>query len=288
MNSAAYVDNLIADLKAAGVPLQQIAWEAAKACVGWPYVFGARGGKTTKNGVTVRQFDCRGFTYWILLAVYGWKLMGAGCTSQWNDENNWKAKGEVSALPTDTLCCLFYREKDDPRKMAHTGFYFNGETVECSKGVQYSKTRNKKWQYWAVPVCIDGEVTPSPAPEPSVKRPTIRRGNRNTYVKECQTMLQQLGYNLGICGIDGDFGSATLAAVEMFQREHGLTVDGIVGPATWAALDKAVAEKQQSPPEEPITLDLYTVHLPNLPLYKAEAIVSQYEGAWMEKEGSGD
>ena len=286
MNSAAYVDNLIAERKAAGVPLQEIAWEAAKACQGWPYVYGARGGKTTKDGKTVRQFDCRGFTYWILLAVYDWKLMGAGCTSQWNDESNWKAKGDVSALPKDTLCCLFYREKDDPRKMAHTGLYYNGETVECSKGVQYSKTLNKKWQYWGVPICIDGDVTPEPAPDPGTKRPTIRRGNRNTYVRECQTMLQQLGYNLGICGVDGDFGNATFAAVEAFQKDHNLTVDGIVGPATWAALDKAISEQAQLPAEEPVTIDLYTVHLPGLPLYKAEAIIGQYEGAWMEKEGS--
>jgi peptidoglycan hydrolase-like protein with peptidoglycan-binding domain len=35
---------------------------------------------------------------------------------------------------------------------------------------------------------------------------------------------------------DGVFGSQTEAAVKRFQRSHGLTPDGIVGPATWAAL----------------------------------------------------
>jgi len=53
----------------------------------------------------------------------------------------------------------------------------------------------------------------------------------------CVTQLQQLLNDNGAkLTVDGDFGPATLTAVENFQRAHGLSVDGIVGPQTKAAL----------------------------------------------------
>lgn len=45
----------------------------------------------------------------------------------------------------------------------------------------------------------------------------------------------------GTGGVDGDFGSLTEQAVRAFQAEHGLAVDGIVGPVTLGRLDTVVS-----------------------------------------------
>jgi peptidoglycan hydrolase-like protein with peptidoglycan-binding domain len=44
-------------------------------------------------------------------------------------------------------------------------------------------------------------------------------------------------------GIDGHYGAATMRALASFQRAKGLTADGILGPATRAALTRAVNER---------------------------------------------
>ena len=47
-----------------------------------------------------------------------------------------------------------------------------------------------------------------------------------------QEKLIEKGYNVGSCGADGIYGYSTVEAVKNFQRDNGLTVDGIAGPDT--------------------------------------------------------
>ncbi len=57
-------------------------------------------------------------------------------------------------------------------------------------------------------------------------------------VKALQRALLHLGYPCGTA--DGLWGKLTKRAVKRFQADHGLKADGIVGPKTVAALDRAL------------------------------------------------
>jgi N-acetylmuramoyl-L-alanine amidase len=61
-----------------------------------------------------------------------------------------------------------------------------------------------------------------------------RWGSRGAEVTEIQTRLKNWGYYGG--AIDSIYGSATTAAVRLFQQRNGLYVDGICGTQTLRAL----------------------------------------------------
>ena len=80
-------------------------------------------------------------------------------------------------------------------------------------------------------------VAASPIALTSSSCPTdITEGEIDGCVTKLQQLLDSAGASLTV---DGNFGSATLAAVESYQSAHGLSVDGIVGPNTKASLDGA-------------------------------------------------
>ena len=68
---------------------------------------------------------------------------------------------------------------------------------------------------------------------------TLKPGDNGAQVKLLQSALAQLGYSPGT--VDGVYGTSTTTAVTAFQRAHKLTTDGILGPATLAALTSALA-----------------------------------------------
>ena len=59
---------------------------------------------------------------------------------------------------------------------------------------------------------------------------TVKRGAKGNITKLIQERLNSVGFKLST---DGIFGSGTERAVKVFQKNRGLTADGIVGTNTW-------------------------------------------------------
>lgn len=165
----------------------------------------------------------------------------------------------------------------------HVGLYVGGDggyVIEAHgtmKGVIKSKLAEERWTFYGELKNVDYNNTePAPAPEPEPQDdtfPTLRRGSKGKYVTLLQVKLISQGYSCGSTGADGDFGQNTEKAVKLFQQEHDgpdgkdLKVDGIVGPATWWALDHA---------PERIT---YTVTIKNLTAEQKNRLMKDYPGA---------
>ncbi len=61
-------------------------------------------------------------------------------------------------------------------------------------------------------------------------------GSTGPNVKLIQSLLRRIGYDPG--PVDGSFGPRTRQAVIDFQRDNGLTPDGIIGPLTWNEFER--------------------------------------------------
>ena len=66
-----------------------------------------------------------------------------------------------------------------------------------------------------------------------VELPVLKKGANGDTVRVMQNLLISYGYTIVA---DGSFGSKTLNALQCYQEDEGLSVDGSCGPATWTKL----------------------------------------------------
>ena len=73
--------------------------------------------------------------------------------------------------------------------------------------------------------------------------PTVAPGDRGQAVLVLQRNLKELGYYTGL--LDGVYenGFVLADAVRKFQSENGLPADGVVGPATWRAIQRQLSNR---------------------------------------------
>ena len=91
-----------------------------------------------------------------------------------------------------------------------------------------------------VRAAMGGSVTVAPTTAPdktvTVKVRQLSKGMEGNDVLTLQAALIARGFSCGTAGADGDFGSATDAALRKFQTKDNLGADGIAGNGTWGKL----------------------------------------------------
>lgn len=191
MNSAKTVEVLVSEWKAAGISKPDLVVNAANACIGWPYVWGANAQQcTTANRKTCmaspnigakdkqniidrcpilsgKSAGCSGCKYypnnervWIMdcraftrkmLAFAGITISGGGATSQWNTKSNWAETGTIDTMPKDKVCIVF-KYAPSIDKMDHTLIYDGqGNYIHCSGEVKKQSISSYKATHWAIP-----------------------------------------------------------------------------------------------------------------------------------------
>lgn len=101
-------------------------------------------------------------------------------------------------------------------------------------------------------------------------------GSSGEDVKELQKALNNVGFSLDV---DGKFGAKTQSAVKSYQKNRGLSVDGIVGNNTWTSLYGGVTNNNTNDMKPVIstgksTMTESSVEIKRPEYKKSEAVVS--------------
>ena len=141
---------------------------------------------------------------------------------------------------------VFFHYSTNARRTNHVGIVagvdgkiiktIEGNTSVSSNdngGCVMARSRNKNIVAYARPKYSDNGTTPSII---NKKRPTLRIGSKGEDVLYLHKQLKKCGY--GVDPKSDYFSSLTDLCVQNFQVSHFLKSDGIVGPLTWAEIDK--------------------------------------------------
>ena len=79
---------------------------------------------------------------------------------------------------------------------------------------------------------IVGRVTWINIDEADQSEPVLRIGSTGLPVRRAQKRMSLVGFDVG--GVDGRYGAKTESAVKDLQQRFQVTIDGVVGPQTWA------------------------------------------------------
>lgn len=179
-----------------------------------------------------------------MLGKMGTTGMSTGKHLHWElrkgKEHIWDAKGKHYIEPIAFFKALIAQEKaiasapsvatdDDPVAPAPVHDEVQAAQVEAERqAVKAAEIAPAP----VAPVVAPKPVVAAPAPaklkNPGYPGSYLKKGSKGGHVKYVQQQLK--------VAVTGTFDDATDRAVKALQKKHKLTVDGVVGPLTWAKL----------------------------------------------------
>ena len=146
------------------------------------------------------------------LIMYDWEDSGRG-----DNTGTPNHVGIVTGVDESTITVI---EGNKGQAVAYRAMKVNGKYIRGYCVPNYERTLSK---------AAGAAITYA-----TVKVPVLHKNATGGAVKALQALLNGSGFGCG--AVDGLFGPNTLSAVKSFQKASKIAVDGIVGPATWAAL----------------------------------------------------
>lgn len=153
-------------------------------------------------------------------------VFGKTDTDRWMWALAWADDGDFgTVLDSPRLGCVVVMERSGG---GHVTLYesTSGSSYVCRGGNQSDAINKSSYPISGVVALVWPKAA---GPVPPAERRELEKGDKGSDVAGVQRTL-------GLPA-DGDFGSVTDAAVKGFQGATGQSVDGVVGPQTWAELD---------------------------------------------------
>lgn len=246
-----------------------------------------------------RVFDCQGLADCYVTENAGQGWINVRARNNYADWCGIKGEGTIPNARKTEGAAVF---RHGGRYIEHVGFLVRpvnpddreGDWIVVeARGVHYgvveTKLNSGKWNRWGwMTKYFDHTEQPEQAKEYGDR--TLRRGMSGSDVRALQMDLIALGYSCGVCGADGDFGRATESAVKAFQRDTHLTVDGIAGRNTYAALNDRLPESgetEDGEAPETVTIAPGTWHVRVSPRYTGAVLGYVHGGDVLERGEQG-
>jgi len=128
---------------------------------------------------------------------------------------------------------------------------YPGAAVKKHKDYCSTDCPGKYFPFDAIAAGGSGDTPAAGESQPAASHSLLGRGSKGEEVRQLQQRLLALGYACGPYGADGVYGAGTLFAVQSFQMDNGLAIDGKCGVKTWAALDGNPGPASLCPYPEP-------------------------------------